>query len=56
MTRCVEGHKMRAGRTHGISDAVREAHELDIVAGTLPVRVQREDQPQRRGLRIRMVV
>lgn len=42
--------------THSICDPVCEAHKLDLVARSLPVGVEGQDQPQRRGLRVGVVV
>jgi hypothetical protein len=49
---------MRRGErgTHGIGDPISEAHELDVVARTLPVGVEGQDQPQSRGLRVCVAV
>lgn len=44
------------GETHSIGYPVRESHELDVVPGTFPVRVQGQHQPQRGGMRIGMGV
>ena len=43
-------------KTHGIGDAVGEPHELNVVAGTLPVGIQGQDQPQGGGLRVGVAV
>lgn len=43
-------------QTHSIGYAVGESHELDLIAGALPVGVEGQHQSQGRGMRIRMVV
>lgn len=42
--------------TYCVGDAVGESHKLDVVAWTLPVRVQGEDEPQGRSLGVGMAV
>lgn len=43
-------------QTHSIGYAVGESHELDLIAGALPVGVEGQHQSQGRGMRVRMVV
>lgn len=33
--------------THSIGDTIGESNEFDLVIGSLPVRIQGQDQPQR---------
>lgn len=42
-----------SGETNSVGDAVGEAHELDLVPGALPVRVQGENEAKGRRLRVR---
>lgn len=47
---------LRNSETHSVSYAIRESHKLDLVLGALPVRVERQHKPQRRCLRVCMII
>ena len=47
---------LAARKTHSIRYTVGESHELDLIARSLPMRVEGQDQPQGGGLRVGMVV
>lgn len=42
--------------THRVCDPIGEPHELDLSFGMFPVRIQGENEPQRRRLRFSLVV